>query len=480
MKRSLQAFVLVLFASAAMAGTITSIDPATIKVNSGEWFLTIYGSGLGNIVVFDGPAGHFERNTNANFTGWVATWVPESIVRTSGNYSVYVKGGTGDSNVVNFQVQGFKFFPFVIIAPDFWKVQAISRDGATVKYDVFWAGGESGDGSVDCFPRSGDFFKFGTTMVNCTGSNSAGEKAETSFPVIVADEIAPQVTVPREPIVVKWESREGAKVTFDAKAYDDIYGDIIPDCLPRSGSIFPVGITNVVCSATDPDLNIGFGTFVVEVQGDLKPYPLTVKVPRDFSVDARSPEGEVVEYKVTVSGTDDPSPEVTCNLKSETVFPLGTNNVVCDAIDRWGMRGQGSFYVEVRDPEAPIIDKLYATPDKLANDGRVIPVEIIAGAFDNFDPRPLCTVFAVTSNQGIDLGDFDDPKDYDWTITGDLKVELRGEASRVDRYYDVWVGCTDYYGNRTNSTARVWVPVSGGQSEPAPSTPTKRRSGGKG
>jgi HYR domain len=479
-KRSLLAFVLGLFAVSATAGTITSINPSMVKVNSGEHFLAINGSGLGSVVVFQGPAGTFERNTSANFSGTVHVWVPESVVRTSGLYNVWVKGGTGDSNVVQFEVRGFKFFPFVIITPEVLRAQPLNREGGTVKYNVFWAGGESDDGSVDCFPASGDFFKMGVTTVKCSGRNSAGEQAEASFTVEVIDQVAPKLEVPREPIIVKWTQREGAVVEFDVKAYDDIYGDLVPECTPKSGSMFPVGITNVQCNATDADLNIGHASFVVEVVGELKPYELTVKVPKGIYVDARSAEGEIIDYKVGVSGTEDPSPEVNCVPKPGSRFPVGTTEVVCDAIDRWGMRGRGIFPVEVRDTKPPFFEKLYATPDVLENDGEIYRLEVAAVASDEIDRAPVCSIFAVTSNQDIHLGDDDSDKEYDWKITGDLTLELRGEAIRVERYYDVWVGCQDFFGNRVNGTARVRVPTGSGQSEPAPTTPSKRRAGPKG
>jgi hypothetical protein len=480
-KRTLLAFVLGLFAVSATAGTITSISPSMVKVNSGEHFLTIYGSGLGSVVAFQGPAGYFERNTSATFSGSVHVWVPESIVRTSGFYDVWVKGGTGDSNAVTFEVRGFKFFPFVIITPEVLRAQPLNREGGYVKYNVFWAGGESNDGTVDCFPQSGDFFKMGVTTVNCSGRNSAGETAQSSFTIEVIDQVAPTLFVPREPIVVKWTQREGAVVEYDAKASDDIWGDIVPECAPKSGSMFPVGITNVQCSATDNDLNIGHATFVVEVQGDVKPYELFVKVPKGIYVDARSAEGEVIDYKVDVSGTDDPSPEVNCVPKSGSLFPVGATEVVCDAIDRWGMRGRGIFPVEVRDTKPPFFEKLYSTPDVLPNDGRIYRIDIVATATDEIDRAPVCSIFAVTSNQSIHLGDADSDKSYDWKVTGDLTLELRGEAVRVERYYDVWVGCQDFFGNRVNGTARVRVPTGSGFADPeAPPTSTKRRAGPKG
>lgn len=478
MKRSFFLFVLGLFALGASAGTITSIDPSMVKVNSGEHFLTIYGTGLGNVVVFDGPAGHYEVNTNASFTGQVVAWVPSNVIRFSGYYSVFVRGGTGDSNSVTFEVRGFKFFPFVILVPEVLRIQPDNREGAYVKYDVFGAGGEESVSEIRCFPESGSFFKMGETTVDCEGMNGK-ETAKANFTVLVRDELPPTVYVPREPIVVKAESREGTLVEFDAKAYDDLYGDLLTECTPKSGSIFPVGVTNVQCSATDPDGNIGFGVFDVEVVGDVKWYPLTVHVPETIVADARSIEGEYVEFKVTVSGGDDPEPELTCSHESGALYPIGTTVVVCDAIDRWGMRGRGNFAIEVRDPNAPIIEKLYATPDVLKADGAIWRVEVTAYAIDEIDRAPVCSIFSVTSNQQIHLGDFEDPeKYYDWKITGDLSVELRGEAVRVDRYYDVWVGCQDFYGNRTNATTRVVVPAGSGQSAPAPASP-KRRSGGK-
>ncbi len=190
---------LVVCAVTASAGTITSIDPSMVKVNSGEHFVTIYGSGLGSTIVFDGPAGHFELAANAQFTGSVHFWVPGQIIAKSGFYSVYVRGGTGDSNVVQFEVRGVKFFPFVIIVSDLVHFQPSSREGGYAKYDIITAGGEVFDPSpkIDCFPQSGSYFKMGNTSVRCTAVNSIGEKAEASFTLSMKDVVGPIVDVPR-------------------------------------------------------------------------------------------------------------------------------------------------------------------------------------------------------------------------------------------------------------------------------------------
>jgi hypothetical protein len=470
---------LVVCAATASAGTITSISPAMVKVNSGEHFLTIYGSGLGNTIVFDGPAGHFELTANATFTGSVHFWVPLQIVGKSGFYNVYVRGGTGDSNVVQFEVRGMKFFPFVIIVSDFVQFQPISREGGYAKFDVITAGGEINDPAprIDCFPASGSWFKMGNTPVNCTAVNSIGEKAEAQFTLSMIDTVGPVLKVPPEPIVVKATSIEGALVSYDVSAYDDVYGDAKPECLPRSGDNFPIGVTTVQCFASDWDGNVGSGAFLVEVLGDVKWYPLTVKG-ATVRVDARSAEGEYVDFKVEVTGTKDLDPTVTCLPKSGSLFPVGTTAVRCDAIDYNGMRGTGEIEVEVRDPNAPKFEKVYATPDLLRPDGRHYPIDVVASAYDDIDLRPFCSVFAVTSNQDIHLGDGDSEKEYDWRITGDLTLELRAETVRGDRYYDIWVACGDFYGNRVNTTTRVVV-SSTALGTSAPPTSSKKRAGGK-
>src|SRR5688572_15022520 len=137
MRKVLVPVILLLIASSAFAGTITSLDPSSIKVNSGEYFITAYGTNPGNTMVFDGPAGHFERAVNATFSDRVVGWVPEAIVAKAGTHSLKVRDGNGvETNTLNFTVVGFKFFPLVILVPDVLIIQPKSREGAFVKFEV--------------------------------------------------------------------------------------------------------------------------------------------------------------------------------------------------------------------------------------------------------------------------------------------------------------------------------------------------------
>src|SRR5687768_7265212 len=122
-KRLAAAFFVFAAAVSASAGTITSLSPSAIDVNSGEHFLTVFGTNLGNRLVFDGPAGHHEVNVSATFSNRVVGWVPEAVVARSGVYSVTVTGDpSGTSGPATFTVRGF-VFPLVLLMPEIVRAQ---------------------------------------------------------------------------------------------------------------------------------------------------------------------------------------------------------------------------------------------------------------------------------------------------------------------------------------------------------------------
>lgn len=473
-KRLAAAFLFVVTAVSASAGTITSLSPSAIDVNSGEHFLTVFGTNLGNRLVFDGPAGHHEVNVSATFSNRVVGWVPEAVVARSGVYSVTVTGDpSGTSGPATFTVRGF-VFPLVLLMPEIVRAQPKSREGVEVTYQVLAAGGKDPSPIVTCDPKSGSFFQMGVTKVSCVATNREGDRATGSFDVIVRDEEAPLFDLPREPIVVKADSIEGAKVEFNITAFDEIWGEVQTECSPASGSLFPIGVTNVFCTATDLDLNVGNVSFPIEVLGEIPFYEFEIIVPDNIFVEAKGPEGTQVEFKVEAKGTEDPEPRITCTPDSGAIFPVGVNTVNCEGLDRWGMRGRGSFTVTVVDFSFPQILEYFAKPDTLIADNRIYPIEVFVEVVDDIDPRPVCEVFDVTSKEDINLDDDDDPKSYDWSITGPLTLELRAERFGTTRVYNVWLQCTDFYGNQT--VTRTPVSVTGGVAGKGAVTGGKRRS----
>src|SRR6185503_12897201 len=176
---------------------------------------------------------------------------------------------------------------------------------------------------------------------------------------------------------------------FDVKASDEIWGDMPVECSPKSGSMFRIGITTVACTSADLDLNVGIGSFVVEVVGENgTPDPLQLILPPTIFVEARDPRGAEVSYDVKVKGTKDPNPTINCSPKSGSLFPLGATTVLCDALDNEGAWAKGSFEVQVLDVKPPEIRYAKGSPEKIPEDGRMWPVSIEAEAVDDLDLQP--------------------------------------------------------------------------------------------
>ncbi|MEK6407428.1 MAG: FG-GAP-like repeat-containing protein [Acidobacteriota bacterium] len=105
--------------------------------------------------------------------------------------------------------------------------------------------------SIACNPSSGAAFPKGTTTVNCTATDTAGNTAACSFTVTVVDNQAPQIICPANITVSTDAGVCSAVVTYSAPIASDNCSVGAAVCSPPSGSTFPVGTTTVSCTATD-------------------------------------------------------------------------------------------------------------------------------------------------------------------------------------------------------------------------------------
>jgi hypothetical protein len=333
-----------LLAFAAMGGTITSIDPASIPYRGGEFFLTLNGSSLDDTIVFDGPAGHFELEANASDVGYVISWVPMDIVNDPGVYTVYTTGRGGNSNKVNFTVTKPGRPLLTLHLPEVITALAKSRLGNVIKYEVNAIGGE-GEISTQCEPKSGSTFPYGESSIRCYATDQGGSKADGVISVKVWDGTPPSISIPKS-LQVPADDEKGAYVKFETSAIDEIDGGVRVVCSHDSGALFPNGRTTVTCDATDEALNLATGTFEVFVQPkDVG--RLALKVPDKVVEVATDPEGVEVFYEVTAYGSADPDPIVQCEPPSGWFFPMKVTKVYCTAEDDFGNRAEAGFYVDV-------------------------------------------------------------------------------------------------------------------------------------
>jgi predicted secreted hydrolase len=114
---------------------------------------------------------------------------------------------------------------------------------------------------VTCTPASGAAFKVGTTTVNCSAKDAAGNTATGSFRVTVRDVTPPVLHLPPNGVGVP--NGSPTAVTYTVTATDNLDGNVPVSCSPPSGSTFAAGNTTVTCTATDSSGNKATGTFNV-------------------------------------------------------------------------------------------------------------------------------------------------------------------------------------------------------------------------
>ena len=146
-----------------------------------------------------------------------------------------------------------------------------------------------------------------------------------------------------------------------------------------------------------------------------------------------------------------------CVPPSGSFFPVGTNTVLCTAMNAAGQVSNScTFEVAVQDCQPPVIDNITATPQVLwPPNHRMEQVTVRVSATDNCH-LARCRIISVTSNESsLDPGSGHTAPD--WQITGDLTVNLRAEHSGTGtgRVYGITVECTDDAGNAVTAVTNV-------------------------
>jgi HYR domain len=104
---------------------------------------------------------------------------------------------------------------------------------------------------LDCTHAPGSIFPLGVTNVSCTATDAAGNVSPTgSFTVSVQDSTPPTLA-PHPDVIRPQQSPQGAVVAYALPTVQDAADPSPSQCGPGSGSRFPIGETEVTCTATD-------------------------------------------------------------------------------------------------------------------------------------------------------------------------------------------------------------------------------------
>jgi hypothetical protein len=225
-----------------------------------------------------------------------------------------------------------------------------SQAGAVVSYAAPTANDpDEGPLPVSCVSSptaglsSGSTFPYGTTTIDCTSTDRAGNQGTGQFTVTVND--TPPTISGANNINDTTTDPTGKVETFNVTATDKKDGSVPVSCSPVSGTKFPVGTTTVNCSASNSSGQTSAASFTVTitlVSADSTPPVLAQHA--NIKVNATSPSGAVVSYTVTATDPDNTAAQITisCVPASGSTFPLAsgartkTTTVTCNAHDPAG------------------------------------------------------------------------------------------------------------------------------------------------
>jgi len=164
----------------------------------------------------------------------------------------------------------------VLSLPENMTVEATGPSGAVVMYTVTATDDVTASPIVSCTPASGSAFALGTTEVDCTATDEAGNVASGSFSITVRDTTPPVLSaVPSVVNVIV-----GApKSVLDTPAAADLV-DMNPAVTNNAPDTFPLGDTTVIWTATDASGNASTESVTVHATyrfgGFLQPIPTPI------------------------------------------------------------------------------------------------------------------------------------------------------------------------------------------------------------
>ncbi len=194
-------------------------------------------------------------------------------------------------------------------------------------------------------PASGSTFPFGTSAVNYIVTDSDGITGTGTLTVNVIDSVPPVITPIANIVAPADLGACGTHVTFGTTATD--CNPVTISYSPASGAWFPVGVTTVTITATDPAGHASTSTFTVTVNDTQLPNiisPLT-----DLLIQPDSGDCTAL-FTYTPAAVDNCTGGVTVTVSpaSGSRFAAGTSTVVTvTATDSSGNVTVGTFTVVV-------------------------------------------------------------------------------------------------------------------------------------
>ena len=234
-------------------GVPVSLAGVIIEASKGRWTLS-FGDG---------------STTSGTFAAGVTTLTVAHTYATAGNYTVTLSAKAGSTTSIASAYVIIDGTPPVLVLPPNLVFEA-TANVTLVFYSVSATDNVGLAGPPTCSPPSGSRFSLGTTTVTCAVTDLAGNTATGSFTITLHDTTPPTIFVPSN-LTVQATSAAGAVVNYTVSATDALGVASGPTCTPAAGSLFPMGLTIVTCTATDTSGNVRHASFPVLVVDTIAP-----------------------------------------------------------------------------------------------------------------------------------------------------------------------------------------------------------------
>lgn len=356
--------------------------------------------------------------------------------------------------------------PVITIPADITVNNDPGQSTANVTFEVTATDDVDEDVPVVCDPESGTDFPIGTTTVNCTATDAAGNEATGSFTVIVEDNEPPVITVPEDITAYTGAENCSAHVEFTVTATDNSETDVTIECVPASGSTFEKGLTTVTCTATDESGNSSTAQFNVSVIDDAAP---VIACPEDITVGPDPGSNTaVVNFAATATDNCDNDVAISYSMPPGSAFPIGKTTVLCTAADDDGNQSICEFTITVedaKDVEPPVItvanDFIIMWPPN--HKYRTFTLQDFGvSVTDNSSANLTAVITKVSSDEPENAKGKGDGNTTNDMVIGDngnsvsLRAERQGKGN--GRIYTVYFEAVDQAGNTAQAFCKVGVP----------------------
>ncbi|MCP4569645.1 MAG: HYR domain-containing protein [FCB group bacterium] len=282
--------------------------------------------------------------------------------------------------------------------------------------------------NISCVPPSGSYFPVGVTVVTCTAVDGSFNQDVCTFTVTVTDNEPPVANCPGNMAVNTDPGVCEAVVNFTATVTDNCPGASIA-CVPPSGSVFPLGMTLVTCTALDAYGHQDVCTFEVTVADNEAPVPVC---PATVNLQclANVPQPDI--GLVTATDNCDQSPVITwvSDLSDGQTCPETITRTyrATDASSNWAECQQLIIIDDTIDPVC------------------TVPAN---SSFFQCEPTEVCLPVSCSDNCDIDPT---------MTVTAGKGVINSGTwcyTPTVDETFTVTIQCTDDCGNTCEDSFEV-------------------------